>query len=800
MNFSAEGMAPSAKRVEAFQQTTAPVTASEVRSLLATANYSTRFINNFSSIIDPLRDLTKSDSTPYHWLPKHEKAFKDLKAGLTTNKLAYFNPKWHTEVICDASPVGLGAILVQVNPDNPEERVIIAFASRTLSKLERKYSQVELEALALIFAVEKFHMYVYGKKFKLYSDAKAIVFIYGGMSHKSPARIERWGLRLLPYDFELIHTPGEGNPADFLSRHPMEQDHDECDDADLYVNFVIDNSVPRAITREQIMKATNNDGDMQSLITAIRSSDRQMVKKSKNLYDFLKVFDDLTVSSDGIILRRHQIVVPASLRKQLVDIAHEGHLGIVKTKMMMRLKVWFPKLDQLVENRIGNCLACQSCTPSNSKNMVPMKSEPVPDRVWHTVAGDFFGPLPSGHYLLAMICKTSGYPIVEICTTTSGRAAIPLIDKVFAEFGIPAVFCSDNGPPFQGKEFENYCKYLGVKHARSTPLWPRGNAKIERFMKSLGKTVKIAQLEGKPWKQVLHQFLRTYRAAPHASTGVAPNQLMFGRNLTSRLPTEETTKPTPLLVSALEKYKVTAEKNRVYTDKKICTKPSTMKEGDQVLVRADRKNKLSPHYKPERHTVMVRDKSWVMAKSNLTGKEIKRNISFLKLLKPDVPANVIRNGDEVNDGGAQNVIEDMSVGLNEDEIMDTQQFRLDEDTESNSTQTENTESEIDELSSGIAGIGDLENGLDMDNLNITEDADNSIDTETIQPATSKILKNLGVEAGANTKTPKKILPRAKDQQASSIKRRRNAVKVNYRENRPYVKKMNLQDSNDKGTG
>ena len=130
VNFSAEGMAPSAKRVEAFQQTSAPVNASEVRSLLATANYSTRFIKDFASITDPLRELTKSDSIPYNWLPKHQQAFVNLKAGLTTNKLAFFNPKWHTEVICDASPVGLGAILIQVNPDNPEERVIREFCCR----------------------------------------------------------------------------------------------------------------------------------------------------------------------------------------------------------------------------------------------------------------------------------------------------------------------------------------------------------------------------------------------------------------------------------------------------------------------------------------------------------------------------------------------------------------------------------------------------------------------------------------------------------------------------------------------
>lgn len=114
-------------------------------------------------------------------------------------------------------------------------------------------------------------------------------------------------------------------------------------------------------------------------------------------------------------------------------------------------------------------MACQACTPENSKHIVPMQSQPVPSKVWHTVAGDFFGPLPSGHYLFAMICKTSGYPVVTVITTTSAAATIPVCDKIFSEFGIPSVFCSDNGPPFQGEDFRKYCEYLGVEHERSTP-------------------------------------------------------------------------------------------------------------------------------------------------------------------------------------------------------------------------------------------------------------------------------------------------------------------------------------------
>jgi len=162
-------------------------------------------------------------------------------------------------------------------------------------------------------------------------------------------------------------------------------------------------------------------------------------------------------------------------------------------------------------------------------------------------------------------------------------------------------------------------------------------------MKNLGKTVRIAQIEGKPWKQALNQFLRSYRAAPHGSTNVSPNQLMFGRNLSSRLPSAETQERTPQLETALVNYELMAEKNRKYADRKLSTKPSPLKAGDTVLVKAEKKNKLSPLYKPEKHTVMVRDNSWVVTKSNVTGKKVTRNISMLKLL-PDVIVE-----DSVND-------------------------------------------------------------------------------------------------------------------------------------------------------
>jgi len=758
VNFSKAGMSPLASRVDAFQKASRPETASELRSMLASSNWSSRFIQNFSSIVAPLRELAKPTER-FTWTTEHDRAFKQLKKSFTVNTLAYFNPAWHTEVYSDASPVGLGAILVQVNPNDPSDRVVIAFASRALSSHERKYSQVELEALALIFAVERFHAYVYGKRFKLYSDAKAIVFIYGGKGHKSPARIERWGLRLLPYDFEIVHTQGDGNPADYLSRHPVTKRKSENtdDDADLYVNFIVNNSLPQAITRKEIIHETEKDVSLQLLIKAITASDRKMVKSTKTLRAFDNSFESLSVSSDGLVLRGHQIVVPTSLRQKMVDIAHEGHLGIVKTKQSMRRKVWFPFLDQLVETKVGRCIPCQACTQDNCKRMVPLENRQPLAAVWHTVAGDFFGPLPSGHYLIAMVCETTGYPLVEAVTTTSARAILPICDRMFSEFGSPTVFRSDNGPPFQGKEFKDYCSYMGIKHERSTPYWPRGNAKVERFMKNLGKTVRIAQLEGQPWKQALNAFLRSYREAPHGSTGFSPYRLMFGREMKSRLPSHRPDETPQLLRIALANSSKKTERNRQYADDKLHTGPSTLKPGDQVLVRQTKVNKLTPTYNPSQLTVKARQGSWVMCQ-DANGKQIERNISFFKplpFLRPD----------DTND--------DMVPELTDSEEDDF-----------NETSADTTPAKNIKLAVEAAGTRSPKKFKPVTPVNSGHYVKKAAARKSRSEAKSKA-SSPGQQASSPGQSPKQGLNRPK----------REVAKVNYKESRTYVKKLEYGGDN-----
>ena len=209
MIFSEKGISPSIERVKALQNVQKPRNVKELSSFLGLATYSSRFINNFSTLTEPLRNQVKFNKSDLSdWGEIEDEAFKNVKNSLTTNSLAYFDPNLNTELVVDASPVGVAAVLLQVDPLDKNKRNVIAYASRTLSEYERKYAQVEKEALACVFGCERFHTYLFGHWFKLVTDNKAFQFIYSKASGRSQARIERWGLRLAPYDFTIEHRPG----------------------------------------------------------------------------------------------------------------------------------------------------------------------------------------------------------------------------------------------------------------------------------------------------------------------------------------------------------------------------------------------------------------------------------------------------------------------------------------------------------------------------------------------------------------------------------------------------------------
>ena len=181
---SANGLAPDVKKVEAVQNARPPRTAAEVRSFLGLVNYCARFIPNFATLAEPLRKLTRSD-TEWVWGELQQGAFDRLRDALTSDcVVAHYDQTAATELKVDASPVGLGAILLQRSKGTVRP---VAYASRTLTDVERRYSQTEKEALAVVWACERFHIYLHGTPFTLYTDHKPLEIIYSPKSKPPPS-------------------------------------------------------------------------------------------------------------------------------------------------------------------------------------------------------------------------------------------------------------------------------------------------------------------------------------------------------------------------------------------------------------------------------------------------------------------------------------------------------------------------------------------------------------------------------------------------------------------------------------
>ena len=164
------------------------------------ANNSAEFIPDFATITEPLRQLTHQGAK-FRWGHDHENAYRKILHPLTNAPMmSYFDTSKETELSVDASPVGVSAILAQRDSSSSTPHVI-AYASRALTPTERKYSQTEKEALAIVWGIEHFHLYIYGASFTLYTDHKALEVIFGNPTSKPPARIQRWLLRLQQYQF-----------------------------------------------------------------------------------------------------------------------------------------------------------------------------------------------------------------------------------------------------------------------------------------------------------------------------------------------------------------------------------------------------------------------------------------------------------------------------------------------------------------------------------------------------------------------------------------------------------------------
>ncbi|XP_022807438.1 uncharacterized protein K02A2.6-like [Stylophora pistillata] len=396
-----------------------------------------------------------------------------------------------------------------------------------------------------------------------------------------------------------------------MSRHPEKSTLSSSRQqrvAEEFVDYITHAAKPNALKLEDITQATMKDPTLLAVIDAVHTCNwfepSKRLDINQNTYKALeRVKEELTIcSSSSVLIRGTRIIVPEALQQTVIDLAHEGHQGITKTKSLLREKVWFPGINDAVEKKVKSCLACQVTTPETKCE--PLNMSPLPEGPWQQISADF-KELSGGGYLLVLYDDYSRYPIVEVIPSVSATAVIPRLHKVFAEFGVPAKVRTDNGPPFNGREFQSFAKNMGFDHRKITPKWPRANGEAERFMRTVKKTVEAANIEQRPWKEELHEMLRNYRATPHSSTGKPPATVLFNRPMRVKIPDIPSSKEDP--ASIRHRDMLAKEKMKSYADRKAYVKPSNLMTGDKVLVRRDPSgiNSRTP-YHPEPYVVTQR--------------------------------------------------------------------------------------------------------------------------------------------------------------------------------------------------
>ncbi|RWS03246.1 retrovirus-related Pol polyprotein from transposon 297-like protein [Dinothrombium tinctorium] len=233
---SDSGISPDPEKVKAVQEFPRPKDINNVRQFIGLASYYRKFIKNFSKTAEPLTRLTKKNEN-FYWSQEQEKAFEELKNKLSSAPvLAHFDPALEIEVRCDGSGVGLGAVLLQKHQDGMKT---IAYASRMLTTHEKNYPVSEIEALAVVFALEKFRMYLLRRKFKVYTDHCSLCWLMKKM--KLAPRLAKWALCLQDFDFEVVYKNGKiHKDADCLSRNPVDEAREEKDVADHFALLTIE--------------------------------------------------------------------------------------------------------------------------------------------------------------------------------------------------------------------------------------------------------------------------------------------------------------------------------------------------------------------------------------------------------------------------------------------------------------------------------------------------------------------------------------------------------------------------------
>ena len=516
---TSDGVKPDPNKASAIRNMPPPADVDQLRQFLGHVTYMGKFIPNLSAESEPLRRLLSSDSE-FVWGPDQKRAYDKLVQEISEEKvLQYYNPAQPVIIQTDASTAGLGAVLIQNGRP-------VAYTSRSLSDAETRYAPLELECLAIVFATRKFDQFIFGHPdVTIQTDHKPLISIFNRSLLLAPRRLQSMLLTLQRYSFKVEWRPGTQQiTADMLSRNPLQVPSVEI--LTDHVFTFIDKSSLRHDAPfvdpviEKIRTHTKKDSELQNLKRHILADWSFCDDEMKPYWSFRA---ELTIDT-GLLVKGNRVIIPKSLRANMLSILHASHQGLAATLRRARRSVYWPNVNTDVRRAVENCRVCQLDAPNNRTD--ELLSHNVPDQPWMKVGVDLFAH-GGNNYLVIVDFHSDFYEFSKV-TDLTADSTICELKKSFARWGVPIVVQSDNGPQFTSREFARFSEVWSFIHTTSAPYHHRSNGKAESAVK-LAK--KILKRSDDPQLALLE-----YRNTPTQGMETSPVERLIGRQTRTPLP------------------------------------------------------------------------------------------------------------------------------------------------------------------------------------------------------------------------------------------------------------------------
>lgn len=566
---SEKGISADEEKVRAIVQFPAPTSKEELLRFNGMVTYVSRYIPNFADISFPYRQLLKKD-VPWNWAEAQQAAFDKLKCLITNAPvLSHYDQSKPLVIQTDASSKGLGSCLLQ--DGHP-----ICFASRALSDCETRYAQIEKELLAIVFACEKFHMYIYGREILVQSDHRPLESLFKKTLTSTTPRLQRMLLRLTRYYLNVQYTPGKlMYIADALSRAYLPETDvtsELADELDVAVHAVLFNFSTANAALEEIKTATVADPILSQLIKILKEGiPLNTASFPSELKSYRAIIADL-YEVDGIVCKNERIIIPSSMREKQLRKLHAGHLGIEKTKRLARQYYYWPGIEYDIEVHIRKCATCNAHRRKQTKE--PIRQHPIPDNPWQKVGCDIFTSRGKDHLIVVDYFSK----FIEVCKLEAKTAAavIRALEEMFSRHGVPETVMADN-VPFASREFLKFAELWNFRVVTSSPNYPQSNGQAERAIQTVKSLmIKAHETNQSVWKALLH-----FRSTPISGTDISPAQALFGRNIRTDLATAKSVKHNEQIQATREQLVAKQKIERYYADKSSRSLPP-LKPGDSI--------------------------------------------------------------------------------------------------------------------------------------------------------------------------------------------------------------------------